>query len=167
MSEDQKIILVTLAGGGFLWETQSLIKGMGDSYEYHYVAANDLVWKARKMGIPDMQIHPIGGGTTLSEKNRLRRLRDMLISFRDAYYIVRRVRPHAIICVGTSISVPLCFWGKFFKIKTIFVESMTRVKKLSLTGRIIGALGLSDRFYVQWPETASLQKQAIYKGTVL
>lgn len=167
MTANKKIILVTLAGGGFLWETQSLIKGMGDGYEYHYATGADLVWKAKRMGIPEDHIHPIGGGTSLIEKNPLKRSQHMLISFRDSYKVVKRVKPYALVCVGTSISVPLCFWGKIFRKKTIFIESMTRVKKLSLTGRIISVLGLYDRFYVQWPESTILQKQAIYKGTVL
>lgn len=167
MTATRKKILVTLAGGGFLWETQSLIKGLGDSFEYHYATGTDLVWKAKEMGIPKNRIHPIESVTTLSEKNLLRRVRNLLFSFRDSYKIMKQVNPVAVVCIGTSLSVPLCFWGKVFRKKTVFVESMTRVTKLSLTGKVIGTIGLCDRFYVQWPETARLQRGAIYRGSVL
>lgn len=167
MTAARKKILVSLAGGGFLWETQALIKGLGDTYEYHFATGADLVWKAKQMGIPENRIHPIESVTTLAEKNLLRRVRNLLISFHDSYKIIRRVNPSAVVCLGSSLSVPLCFWGKSFRKKTVFVESMTRVTKLSLTGKIIGSLGLCDRFYVQWPETARLQKGAIYRGSVL
>ena len=38
----------------------------------------------------------------------------------------------------------------------VFIESFCRVKSLSLTGRILYALGIVDLFLVHWPELLSL-----------
>jgi hypothetical protein len=63
--------------------------------------------------------------------------------------------------------VPLCFWGKLAGKTTVFVESITRVKRPSLTGRILSRFRLCDRLFVQWPEAVKLYKGAIYDGAVL
>lgn len=45
-------------------------------------------------------------------------------------------------------------------VNLIYVESVARVQKLSLTGIILHKLGIVDKFYVQWP--GLVEK---YKGT--
>ena len=167
MQSHKKKILVTLAGGGFLWEAQALIKGMGKDYDYHYVTTPDAVGKVGVVDIPDGKVHIIAKSTTINVKSSLKKVKNTLSSFRDAYKVIRKADPFAVICIGSSIAVPLCFWAKCFRKKAIFVETITRISKPSLTGKIISTLKLSDRFYVQWPEGVNLYKGAIYAGTVL
>lgn len=164
---DRKKILVTLAGGGFLWEAQALIKGMGNDYEYHYVTTPDAMDKVGVVDILEGGIHIIAKPTTMNVRSNLKKVKNTLSSFRDACKLIRKVDPFAVICVGSSIAVPLCFWAKCFRKKAIFVETITRISKPSLTGKIISTLKLCDRFYVQWPEAVRLYKGAIYAGTVL
>ncbi|MBW2570108.1 MAG: hypothetical protein JRD93_18365 [Deltaproteobacteria bacterium] len=163
----KKKILVTLTGGGFLWEAQALIKGLGKDYDYQFVTTPDAAGKVGVVDIPDGKVHIIAKSTTMNVKSSAEKVKNTLSSFRDAYKVIRKVDPFAVICVGSSIAVPLCFWAKCFRKKAIFVETITRISKPSLTGKIISALKLCDRFYVQWPEGVSLYKGAIYAGTVL
>ncbi|MBI5467815.1 MAG: hypothetical protein HY891_01670 [Deltaproteobacteria bacterium] len=163
----KKKVIVTLTGGGFLWEAQALINGLGKDLEYHFVTVSDALGKVGVIDIPAGEVHVIGKITTMRNRSLWRIARNAIVSFMDAYGVVKKADPEAVICVGTSIAVPLCFWAKFFRKKAIFVESITRVSKPSLTGRIISALRLCDRFYVQWPEAAGLYRGAIYRGTVL
>jgi UDP-N-acetylglucosamine:LPS N-acetylglucosamine transferase len=164
---DRKRVLVTLAGGGFLWEAQALIKGMGKGYDYHFVTTPDAMDKVNVVDIPDGPVHIIAKPTTMNEKSSLKKVKNTLRSFRDVCRVIRKVDLFAVICIGSSIAVPLCLWAKCFRKKAIFVETITRISKPSLTGKIISTLRLCDRFYVQWPEAVNLYKGAIYAGTVL
>jgi len=163
----KKRIIVTVAGGGFAWESQALIKALGKDYEYHFVTTSDSLGKIEVLNLPKGKIHVITKPTTMNVRSVWIRAINTLKGFWNAYKVVKKTNPFAIICLGTSLSVPLCFWGKLFKKKTIFIESITRVSKPSVTGRIISLLRLSNRFYVQWPEAINLYKRSIYKGTIL
>lgn len=163
----KKKVIVTLTGGGFLWEAQALVNSLGEGLEYHFVTVSDAIGKIKVIDIPAGEVHVIGKITTMRSSSLLRIAWNALVSFMDAYGVVKKTDPVAVICVGTSIAVPLCFWARFFGKKAIFVESITRVSKPSLTGRILSSLRLCDRFYVQWPEAAGLYRGAIYRGTVL
>jgi UDP-N-acetylglucosamine:LPS N-acetylglucosamine transferase len=163
----KKKILVTLAGGGFLWEAQALIKGLGNDYDYHYVTTPDAMGKVGAVDIPEGKVYIITKATTMNRKSSLKKVKNTLRSFRDVCRVIRKGDLFAVICVGSSIAVPLCFWAKCFRKRAIFVETITRISKPSLTGKIISTLRLCDRFYVQWPEAVNLYKGAIYAGTVL
>ena len=167
MQSHKKRIIITLTGGGFLWEAQALIKGMGNDYDYHYLTTPDAVGKVGVVDIPEGEVHIITKSTTMNVNSSLKKVINTLSSFRDACKVTRKVDPFAVICVGSSIAVPLCFWAKCFRKRAIFVETITRISKPSLTGKIISTLKLCDRFYVQWPEGVNLYKGAIYAGTVL
>ena len=163
----KKKILVTLTGGGFLWEAQALIKGLGKDYDYHFVTTPDALVKVGVADIPEGDVHIIKKPTTMNVKSSLKKVKNTLRSFRDACKVIRKVDPFAVICVGSSIAIPLCFWAKCFRKKAIFVETITRISKPSLTGKIISTLKLCDRFYVQWPEAVRLYKGAVYGGMVV
>lgn len=82
-----------------------------------------------------------------------------------AVKILRRERPQVIISTGAGLAVPFFLVGKLLGIKSIFIESMTRVNSLSLTGLLV--YYLADRFLVQWPELAQKYSRAIYRGQVI
>jgi beta-1,4-N-acetylglucosaminyltransferase len=163
----KKRVMVTLTGGGFLWESQSLIKCLGNEYEYHFVTTPDSVGKARIINIPDGEIHTIAKPTTMNITSNIRKAINTLQSFRDAYNIIKKIDPFAVICLGSSVAIPLCFCGKCLRKQTIFVETITRISKPSLTGKILSAFKLCDRLYVQWPEAIEMYNGAIYRGTVI
>ena len=50
------------------------------------------------------------------------------------------------------------------KIKVIYVESYTRLKDLSLSGKII--YPLADLFVVQWKQLAHKYPKAVYGGAL-
>ena len=165
---ERKRIMITLTGGGFLWQSKSLLKNLGNNYEYHFILPAYPTWKPELTNIPvEGKVHYVSIVTTYADKAFWRKTRNILLCLRDTYKIVRKVNPSAIICMGTSIAIPLFFWAKVFRNKAIFIESITRVTKPSLAGRIISSLRLCDRFYVQWPEAVKLYKRSVYKGTVL
>ncbi|WP_306533875.1 hypothetical protein [Geobacter sp.] len=159
-------LIVTLTGGGFLWEAKALINGLGEGYEYHYVTTPDALVTSGD-GMPHGEVHLISRVTSMSDNSLAKRMKNLVISIRDSYRVIKTVKPDAVICIGSSIAVPLCFWAKVFGKKAVFVESITRVTNPSFTGKILSTLGLCDRFYVQWPEAEKLYRGAVYRGSVL
>lgn len=165
---NQKRIVIAITGGGFSWESTALVQGLGMNYEYHFVSLSYPTWKIKIRNMPKKgEVDYVSVVTTIGDKALWKKVRNVLLSLRDAYKFIKKVNPSAVICVGSSVAVPLCFWAKFFGKKAIFIESITRVTNPSLTGKIISTLRLCDRFYVQWPEAVNLYRGAIYRGTVL
>ncbi|HTX90128.1 MAG TPA: PssD/Cps14F family polysaccharide biosynthesis glycosyltransferase [Anaerolineales bacterium] len=87
-------------------------------------------------------------------------------AFFEARRILRRERPQVIFSTGAEIALPFFFWGKLYKIKTIFLESWCRVEGPSRTGRLV--YPLADEFWVQWPQLAQIcGPKAKYNGAVI
>ena len=95
--------------------------------------------------------------------NTLRGLWSMV----EAMRLVRRLRPDVILTLGTAASVPLLLAGRAVGARSVFVESLTRVERLSLTGWLLYRLRLPQRFYVQWASLAQRYPRAVYAGMVL
>lgn len=89
----------------------------------------------------------------------------MVYLFIKEFIILIKEKPDIILSTGSEIVLPCFFIAKFFGIKTIFVESLTRIDDLSGTGKI--SRHLTNLFLVQWPELSKKYKKAIYKGNLL
>ena len=160
----RKKILITLTGGGHLWEAVTLIKSLGASFEYSYVTGDDCMIPAN---LKYETIYRIPTFATIGEQGIIKKCLNLVSSIKKSADVLQKSKPDILICVGTSLAVPLSLCAKIFGKKVVFVESITRVTKPTLTGRILSTFRLVDRFYVQWPEAVTCYRGAIYKGTVL
>ncbi|MFO7610141.1 MAG: PssD/Cps14F family polysaccharide biosynthesis glycosyltransferase [Candidatus Krumholzibacteriia bacterium] len=88
-------------------------------------------------------------------------LRNLVLAWR----VLGRERPAAMISTGAGVAVPFLLAARLRGVPTIYVESLSRVHTLSLTGR--AAYRLADEFLVQWPELAARLPHARYAGRVL
>jgi len=159
-------ILLTLTGGGFLWQSRRLIEGLGDGYCYHFLSTYDSMLPPQG-ALPPGPVHLVTRITSMGDHSFLKVVQNALVSSLELFGVVARIRPDVVICIGTSLAVPLCLWARLFGKKAVFVESITRVSQPSLTGKILSRLGICSRFYVQWPEIEGLYRGAIYRGSVL
>ena len=82
-----------------------------------------------------------------------------------AHRILTKERPDVIVSTGAGLAVPFIYVAKFLKIKTIYIESGTRVNQLSMSGRLI--CPVVDHLLVQWPDLAKKVKKAKYMGRIL
>jgi len=59
----------------------------------------------------------------------------------------------------------LCFLGKITGAKVVWVDSITNVERISLSGRMVRYI--ADLFLVQWPELAGRYNRVEFVGTVV
>lgn len=166
------LVLVTLAGGGWHLETRRIMERFPASsarfaYVYGHHSGNH---SAARLELPAPgERYPVSylGPTRKTRfgfvSNAVRFVRSCV----SAVALVARLRPDAVLSVGHPAAIPLCLAGKVLGAKTVFVESLTRVVELSVTGRIMYHLRLADRLYVQWARLAERYPRSVYAGSVL
>ena len=91
-----------------------------------------------------------------------RNVGNLLRNFGLAFRVVPRMRPAAIVTTGAGVAVPFAWVGRLFGARVVYVESLTRIDRPSLTYRLIRPV--VSRTYVQWPELRL--PGALYRGTV-
>ncbi len=88
-----------------------------------------------------------------------------LIAAGQSLVVLIRVRPKAIISAGPAIAVPVSVVGKLLGVRIVFIESASRVNRLSLTGRMM--YHWADLFFVQWPVLQKPYPKAVYAGRLV
>ncbi len=90
--------------------------------------------------------------------------------FKFLYNIIKsfilyvKERPNVIITTGTHTAVPMCYIGKIFGSKVIFIETFANSKTKTLSGKLV--YPIADTFIVQWEEMLKLYPKAIYGGWI-
>ena len=82
-----------------------------------------------------------------------------------APYILRKEKPDMIVTTGSGVAAPFIWWAKAFGIRTVFVESITRITELSLTGRMV--YPFVDTFLVQWEDLLEKYPKAQFHGRIV
>lgn len=94
-----------------------------------------------------------------------RNVLNLIRNFFLAIKIIKKNRPDFIISTGAGICVPFFYAGKLLGAKVIYIESLTRINQLSLSGKLI--YPISNYFLVQWPELSKKYKKATFKGRLI
>jgi UDP-N-acetylglucosamine:LPS N-acetylglucosamine transferase len=82
-----------------------------------------------------------------------------------AWRLVRRLRPKVVVTTGAGTAVPFTVVARLHGARVVFIETLTRIDRPSLTCRLLAPL--SHRVYVQWPELQPHVRGARYAGSVL
>lgn len=75
-----------------------------------------------------------------------------------------KIRPKVIVTTGTHTAVPICYIGKLFGSKIIFIETFANSKTKTLSGKLI--YPIANTFIVQWESMLELYPKAIYGGWI-
>ena len=94
-----------------------------------------------------------------------RNIPNLLRNLRLAFSVLRKERPDAVVSTGAGVSVPFVWAARLLGIQTVFIEDLTRVSGLSLSGKLV--YRVADVFLVQWPELAARYRRAQYRGRFL
>jgi hypothetical protein len=88
-----------------------------------------------------------------------------LLNLAEFLRLVAKERPAAILTCGASPAVPAALAGKVFGAPTVYVEPLSSVTRLSLTGKLMRHLAAA--FFVQWDELAQATEGARCVGPLL
>ncbi|MDC3095326.1 UDP-N-acetylglucosamine transferase subunit ALG14 [Prochlorococcus sp. AH-716-M06] len=144
-------ICVVSSSGGHLTEIRTL-KNIYQNYPHFYII-NSLIKLPKDMsGISYFISH--------SERDF-----KFFYNIFECFLILLKEKPDLIISTGAGAIVPCSFIGKIFRIKILYIETITRIKKPSLTGRIM--YYLSDCFIYQWKDLKKYFPKGIYGGQIL
>ena len=94
-----------------------------------------------------------------------RNIKNLIKNLFFAWNILKKEKPEFIFSTGAGIAVPFILIGKLFGIKTVYIESITRTKQLSLSAYLI--YPFVGKLLVQWPELAVQYSKAEYQGQVI
>jgi len=89
---------------------------------------------------------------------------NLAINFVQSLWLFLWKKPTVVISTGADTAIPTCLIAKFFGKKIVFIESFCRIKKPSLSGKLM--YGKADLFLVQWPENKKFFPKAEYEGGV-
>lgn len=135
MNSRRNDICIVSSCGGHLTEVRQLKRLYAD--QAHFYVVND------RAILPDDMV---GRTYFISHSERDWRL---LVNFWEAFRILAKERPRVILSTGAGPVVPFAIVGKlFFRTKVIFVETITRIERPSLTGRLM--YYIADDFFYQW-----------------
>ena len=152
-SKSTKICLVASSGG----HLSQLLK-LAQSWEQHEtfcVTTTEVVLD---------RLSKFGAVYVVGECNREHPLKTIAVLLRCTKAVFRE-KPQVVISTGAAVGCITCFLGKLLGAKVIWIDSITNVKRLSLSGRMVRYI--SDLFLVQWPELARKYKKVGYVGALI
>ena len=147
-------ICLAASAGGHISQLLKLAESW-DGYETFCVTTTQVVRdKLSRFG----EVYVVG------ECNREHPIRVVSVLLR-CIRIMLRHRPDVVISTGAAAGCMLCFLGKMIGAKVVWIDSITNVERLSLSGRMVRYI--ADLFLVQWPELAGRYKRVEFVGTVV
>lgn len=157
-SSGKKVLFIS-STGGHLNELMQL-SSMFDRYDYSIITEKDKSTMCLKDKYKD-KIHYLVYGT----KDHLftyifKFLYNVILSF--VYFF--KIRPNVIITTGTHTAVPICYIGKIFGSKIIFIETFANRTTKTLSGKLV--YPIANLFVVQWEEMKKLYPKAVYGGWI-
>lgn len=98
-------------------------------------------------------------------KNIFKYIVNIILNLYKCIQIVRKFKPDTIVSTGAQIGGFMCYIGKIFGAKVIYIESLAKTQTLSKTGKNI--YRIADKFYVQWETLAKKYEKAEYLGRLI
>jgi UDP-N-acetylglucosamine:LPS N-acetylglucosamine transferase len=148
-----KVCLVASAGG-HLSQLLKIVPAV-EGYEAFVITTSEAV---RKNLTQFGRVHVVG------ECNRQHGLKVIQV-FLACWRILRRERPDVVLSTGAAAGCMCCFLGKLRGAKIVWVDSITNVDRLSLSGWLVRYI--ADLFLVQWAALAQKYRGAEYVGTIV
>jgi UDP-N-acetylglucosamine:LPS N-acetylglucosamine transferase len=153
MQANLKICLAASAGG-HLSQLTKLAKSW-DRYQIFYVTTLSSIQSLLEN---KATVYVVG------ECNREHPVRVIVVLIKCIKVILRE-KPDIVISTGAAAGCITCFLGKLLGAKVIWIDSITNVDRISLSGRMVRHI--ADLFLVQWPELIKKYKNVEYAGQVV
>jgi UDP-N-acetylglucosamine:LPS N-acetylglucosamine transferase len=155
MNEQKKLLICLVASaGGHVSQLLKLAECWKD-YDTFCITTTDVVKE---------KIEKYGKVYTMGESNREHPLQLVKVLIRSFKAIVHE-KPDVVISTGAAVGCIACYLGKLLGARVIWVDSITNVERLSLSGRLVRYI--ADLFLVQWPELAEKYRNVEYVGELI
>lgn len=153
----KKVVFVASSGGHLseILKLESLFK----DYEYLLVTEKTDVTKKMedKYNMEFLKYGP--------NKNIIKYFWAIIYNIYICLKVIIKFNPNTIVSTGAQVGGIMCFLGKIFGKKVIYIESLAKVTSLSITGKNVYLF--ADKFYVQWENLAKKYKKAEYIGRLM
>lgn len=153
-TEKFRICLVASAGG-HLSQLLKVALSWQEHEAFFITTKNEVEGELRKK---------YGRVYVVGECNRQHLVKVLLVLLKCARLIFKE-RPSVVISTGAAVGCIVCFLGKMIGTKVIWIDSITNVDRLSLSGRMVRYI--ADLFLVQWPELVENYKNVEYVGEIV
>ena len=155
----KKKVLFISSTGGHLNELMQL-KPMFDNYDYHIITEKTKSNISLKDKFPK-RLNFLVYGT--KDKKLVYPFKFIYNIFKSLILFIK-IRPKYIVTTGTHTAVPICYIGKLFGTKIIFIETFANSKTKTLSGKMI--YPIANLFIVQWESMLKLYPKAVYGGWI-
>jgi len=147
-------ICLAASAGGHLSQLLKLAESW-KGYETFCITTTDMV---------QTKLQEYGRTYFVGECNREHWLRVILV-FARCLSVILRESPDVVISTGAAVGCIACFLGKLLGAKIIWIDSITNVERISLSGRMVRYI--ADLLIVQWPQLAEQYGDVEYVGAVI
>lgn len=155
-------ILVVLGDGGHTAEMIALLALLGSSYDYSYLISDlDRISESKIQHRGPVYRVPVPLGKYPRDRGLFQVLRAAL----SQLPLILRLRPDVLLSSGPGIVIPAAVFARLLGATIIFVETGSRITRLSQTGRLM--YHLADLFFVQWEGLTEHYPRSIYAGRLL
>lgn len=155
----KKKVLFISSTGGHLDELMQL-KQMFSKYNYHIITEKTKSNLSLKDTYPKKVNYLVYG----TKDHILTYPFKLLYNCLKSLFLYVKIRPKYIITTGTHTAVPICYIGKLFGSKIIFIETFANSKTKTLSGKMI--YPIANLFIVQWESMLKLYPKAVYGGWI-
>jgi UDP-N-acetylglucosamine:LPS N-acetylglucosamine transferase len=147
-------ICLAASAGGHLTQLLKVAQSWGEHERFFITTSDTVKEKLSESG----KVYVVG------ECNREHPLKVILVSARCIRTILRE-RPDVVMSTGAAVGCIICFLAKLLGAKIVWLDSITNVDHISLSGRMVRYI--ADVFLVQWPELAKKYSNVEYLGAVI
>ncbi len=147
-------VCLAASSGGHLTELLTL----SDCWKQHEVVYITTV------PVTQRDLRQSGVVYVVGECNRQHPIRVLRVFLR-CLKVVLKERPDVVISTGAAAGCMVCFLARTLGAKIIWIDSITNVERISLSGRMVRHI--AGLFLVQWPELAAKYRHVEYVGTVI
>jgi UDP-N-acetylglucosamine:LPS N-acetylglucosamine transferase len=138
---DRRNKVLAVASSGGHWTQLLRVVPALSSFEIVFVT----VLQSYRSQMPENRFYFV------NDANRWNKLRLIALAIRVAW-IIGKERPDVVVSTGAAPGYFALLFGRLFGAKTIWIDSITNIERLSMSGSLVGRH--ADLWLTQWPHLA-------------
>jgi UDP-N-acetylglucosamine:LPS N-acetylglucosamine transferase len=138
---DRRNKVLAVASSGGHWTQLLRVVPALSSFEIVFVT----VLQSYRSQMPENRFYFV------NDANRWNKLRLITLAIRVAW-IIGKERPDVVVSTGAAPGYFALLFGRLFGAKTIWIDSITNIERLSMSGSLVGRH--ADLWLTQWPHLA-------------